>query len=857
MAGGITISKRLVLINSSSSLVANLINVGVLVWLQQYLIRHIAPEEYAIYPLLMAVLLFVPLLSTLMIGGVGRFATEAYARRDLRRVTEIISTVFLPLVGVAVLLLLGGGAFAMHVDHFIDLQPSLVDDARLMMLLLVASAAIRLVSAPFSIGLFVRQRFVTINIIAVATQILRLTLLLMLLLGFGPRVLWVVVATVGANMLQVSVTLFLSRRAIPALRFDRKLINYRTIGHVATFNAWIFFSHLSNMLKQAADPWILHHFASDVDVWCMNIGSMAYDRVDSSSVVATQTAQPALTALHATGDKERLGLAYLRGSRYALWLACAVAIPVIIYAQDLMMLYLGDKFAEFSAIVPVIILIFLLFPIWYPTLLLSRITEATAKVKLFSIYAVLMNLLNLALSLYFVIVLHYGAVGAASARVVASLVAWPFIVHLGLTLTGVRLRRWLFETVWLGLAPSAVGAAIWVTMRRGVEPDSWMHLALCVAVGAVAYLATLAWCLRPDERHDLRRLLAALGLLSAPPDPSSASADAEPATGAAPPPVPHIHTRPTPRVTIGLPVYNGENYLRAAIESLQAQTYPDFELLISDNASTDATPDICAEVARADDRIRILRQPENIGAAPNFNAIVPLARGELFRWHAHDDLCMPEHLECCVRTLDQERDVVLAYPQTLIISATGERQKLDPFILLADDPRPAERFREILRGHGCYEVFGLMRTATLRQTRLIGNFAHGDGVLLAELALRGRFCEIQAPLFLSRNHAEHSMSMVLNYHAYAAWFDPKNAGKLVFPCWRILREYLRAVNNAPISASQRMRCYRVLASWCVEWRRRLRGDLSFAVRRLAGIRQPVAPERRPTISARPDTDSCS
>lgn len=298
-----------------------------------------------------------------------------------------------------------------------------------------------------------------------------------------------------------------------------------------------------------------------------------------------------------------------------------------------------------------------------------------------------------------------------------------------------------------------------------------------------------------------------------------------------------------PLVSIGMPVYNGRAYIREAIESLLAQSLRDFELIIADNASTDETPEICEQYARQDDRVRLIRRPENIGAAPNFNAIVPEATGRYFRWHAHDDKCEPTHLERCVEALEADPEVVIAYPQTMLIDSDGRQLQLDPFILLADDPSPAERFRETLRGHGCYEVFGLIRMDALRQTRLIGNYAHGDGVLLAELALRGRLREIPEPLFLSRTHAEHSMAMVLDYHAYAAWFDPKNAGRLVFPCWRILREYLRAVNRAPIGFAQRPRCYRVIWAWCIEWRRRLRGDLTFAVRKLLGIRRkpPAAP----------------
>src|SRR3546814_12920885 len=92
------------------------------------------------------------------------------------------------------------------------------------------------------------------------------------------------------------------------------------------------------------------------------------------------------------------------------------------------------------------------------------------------------------------------------------------------------------------------------------------------------------------------------------------------------------------RVTIGLPVYNGANYLAAAIESILAQTVADFDLIISDNASTDATEQICRAYAGADRRIRYVRQPQTLGAAANFNLLARMSEKPYFKWAAPDDL---------------------------------------------------------------------------------------------------------------------------------------------------------------------------------------------------------------------------
>src|SRR3989339_68658 len=116
-----------------------------------------------------------------------------------------------------------------------------------------------------------------------------------------------------------------------------------------------------------------------------------------------------------------------------------------------------------------------------------------------------------------------------------------------------------------------------------------------------------------------------------------------------------------PLVSIGLPVHNGEHYLRKTLKSLLSQTYPFIELIISDNASTDGTEAICKAYERLDERIRYFRSDRNRGAAWNFNRVLELAGGTYFKWAAHDDLSAPDFLASCVRILETDRSVVLCY----------------------------------------------------------------------------------------------------------------------------------------------------------------------------------------------------
>ena len=268
-----------------------------------------------------------------------------------------------------------------------------------------------------------------------------------------------------------------------------------------------------------------------------------------------------------------------------------------------------------------------------------------------------------------------------------------------------------------------------------------------------------------------------------------------------------------PKVSIGLPVYNGENYIEEAIQSVLKQTYTNFELVISDNASTDNTAVICQNYAAQDSRVRYCPVTENLGAAWNFNRVFELAHGEYFKWLAHDDLIAPTYLEKCTAILDNDPGVVLSHSQVALINENGDVIQ-DYEIHLNCNIEPAHRRLKtvMLDFHLCFEVFGLIRTDAIRKTKqVMGNYGHGDGILLERLALMGRFYEVPEVLLYGRKHPNQSMSQYgysnkggTNYHTYTVWFDPSKKGKLIFPAWKIVWESYRSLWIIPIKTSDRI-----------------------------------------------------
>lgn len=214
-----------------------------------------------------------------------------------------------------------------------------------------------------------------------------------------------------------------------------------------------------------------------------------------------------------------------------------------------------------------------------------------------------------------------------------------------------------------------------------------------------------------------------------------------------------------PIVSLAVPVHNGERYLPETLQSLLSQDFSDFEIIITDNASTDATAQISQALAARDSRIRYIRNSANIGAAGNFNLGFTLARGKYFKWCAHDDLLSPDFLTRCAEALGSDPTAILAHGRQQLIDEAGAHV---PGITgglsdTSDIHDPALRFRKVFSTQG-YDaaMFGLFNRQALAKTSLHKPYYSSDIALLAECALLGRFLATSA-VFYNREHSSRSV----------------------------------------------------------------------------------------------------
>lgn len=290
-------------------------------------------------------------------------------------------------------------------------------------------------------------------------------------------------------------------------------------------------------------------------------------------------------------------------------------------------------------------------------------------------------------------------------------------------------------------------------------------------------------------------------------------------------------------VTLGMPVYNGQRYLRAALDSVIEQDVDDLEILISDNGSTDDTAQICQHYASADSRIRYVRHAENLGGVPNLNYVIQEARAPWFKWAFYDDVLRPGYVARCLEAIRSKGSgVVGAHTQVQVIDESGEVvEDRDDFAIGADASAPHQRLANVYRKLANQLQFGIMSTDSLRRAGGHGSYYAADMTLLTSVLMEGPMVQVEEPLLWLRKHpAQFGNDRFSEMRFYA---KPGQSGKY-FPWIWLNAQMVRTIvsSGQNLSVTERGRCLdALLREWTTRQWRGIAGDLKFLPKTIRAI----------------------
>ena len=474
------ISKRLIAINSASSLIRSAIQLTVIVGIQAYLVKNIRADEYEVLVLVFPLGMYVPMITLTVGGGISRFVIEAYAKGDMRRVTQIASTMWPLCLLAASLVATLGAVLAQNIQAALDLNPAYVRDAQIMFAIVVVKATSRTCILPFTVGIEVKQKFAFMNIFGLGLEVLRVLIVLTLLFGVSTRALWMVVATIPLFVLDDIVSFTYSRRLVPELRFKASEFRRELIKPILKFGGNILASRLAGILREVSGPMFLAHHSNSIQVTSYRLGSYVDTKFYPTVLGPMLTLQPALTGMNAIGQQDRLRRTFLRMSRLLLWAFLFFGVPASIFHDEIWSVWLGQRSRAVAPGAIVMILLFAKALFVFPQPVIAQIALAKARNGPLALRVWVIELSTVALAFYLVTQRNMGAIGLATATLAVTavgnpLLLWPF----GLRMTETRFVDFLRETIIPGLLPALVAAPVWLLAwykmptRRHLEP---LHL---------------------------------------------------------------------------------------------------------------------------------------------------------------------------------------------------------------------------------------------------------------------------------------------------------------------------------------------------------------------------------------------
>ncbi len=507
MSEDFTVSKRVVFINTLSSLIVRVISIVVLIWVQQFLLKYISVEEYSILPVVMSLLVFFPLMTAVFTTGIKRYVMVSFVEKDSAKISEVVSSIFPVLLLVSFVLFVLGYIFSINIQYIINVDEKYIEHAQFMFMLLIFSEAFRLPFEAFSSGLYVKQRFVLSNMIMILSEIVRFSLLFIILFGFYVSIKAVVISTVVGNVFQAGLMLYFSMRLLPEQKFDFRKINFSMIRQLSNFGGWSSIHGVAGMIRKTSDAFILNRLSTPLDVTSFHLGSLIPNRLE---VIINQSflgsVSPAIVGLNAQQQHDKLKNTYLKIGRYSLWGVLSLLPVFIIFHEPIVINYVGSQFLSAGI---VLVLLLMCFPIYYGNILYKTLADAKNRMKSLAIRELVSTTLNVSLTIFLVGYYDLGAIGSALATFIVFgvggfIIYWP----LGMELSGVSWREAWHEIIFPGLSPFILTLLFLFVVYKVVDIASWFDIFIAGAIGGlIVYLPSVWFFANASDQQVIRSII--------------------------------------------------------------------------------------------------------------------------------------------------------------------------------------------------------------------------------------------------------------------------------------------------------------------------------------------------------------
>ena len=506
------VSIRLFAFNAGISLVSRALQITVLVWVNQYLLRRIEPEEYSLYPIMLSILVLGEIVRQAFAGGLARFIVEKDAIDDHEGVTRIVSSMLPALILGTAFIAMAGFITTWQLESVIKIDPAHIDDAQIMLGLLVVNLCLHLLTAPYTVGPYVRQNFLIHNLLDLGIETTKICLIIAFLFGIGPNVLWLVVATVIAEPLGIIARVILTKKMIPAIHFNRSLASWEVAVELVKFGGWTATTGLTSIMQKTIPLFVLNQFSSAINVAAYHLGRLPDVQFRRLAASAAMPMQPALVSLQSQQGEKVVQELYYRGGRYHLWICLLGIAPLMVFAPEIIDLYVGPKY---NMVPGVILASLMIYPFVWGSAMFYRITHAVGRVDQYYILQLIIEALAL-VAFIAAVTQGFGAVGGVAAAGAVQIAMHVFLLWpVALRFVNGSWSRFFKECLFAGLLPLAAATAACLTLKNYVVLDNWTTVG-CGVLGAILVYGLVAFllCLNEEDRELVEKISPRLALIA-------------------------------------------------------------------------------------------------------------------------------------------------------------------------------------------------------------------------------------------------------------------------------------------------------------------------------------------------------
>lgn len=481
------ISKTIVFVNSVSMAITKLLSITVFIWVQQYLIKRISADEYAIYAIVSSLVFLLPFITSALVSAGVRYMIFEYTRRDFEKMNKVLSTSIILNSCVGIVLLLLSLFVLFHLDSLLKVAPQYLDDAKLMFVIIIITFVLNFVFTPFGLGLHVAQKLVIKNIIDLIVEILKITLLFSLLFGVSTKALWLVLVNSLALIVALIIRITLSKKIIPQMRFSIQSFDITFVSKFLSFGGWNSIILLSRYLRNFAALFLLNRFGTSVDVSSFNIGRfVSRQTLQVWEPVRASIGAP-LIAMYGKNQFQRLNDTYLKGSRLAMWMTGFVVFPAIIFSESFVKLYAGEFYLNAAYIIVALLAII---PFQMLNAMLPQISAAMDRQKGLAIRMLVIQLINLAIMYYILVTLDLTVVEMAMSIAVVNIIGELFVItFFAKKNLNIQFSDILKKGLLPGVLPGVLASLYWLAANYAIETiASFFMLGLIIIPGLMIQL---------------------------------------------------------------------------------------------------------------------------------------------------------------------------------------------------------------------------------------------------------------------------------------------------------------------------------------------------------------------------------